>query len=271
MLKNLLFLVICLFVLCGMMVQADLTEILSFGAPPSSTGAPGEISCAESGCHDDGPIPQNHQSHLLTIETRNGTFVPGDTALITVHVQDPEVQRFGFQLTALNENGKAIGEFLITDSLHTQIMHNHVDLKDREYVTYTKAGTLASQTGKHSWTFKWIIPQTQSSFARFYLATVSANNDNRDKGDKVFLRDTTIILQKANSVLDNNETSIEQKGKYLIVHQESNPKPIKVYTILGDIYREYPANYGQSSIDLTEFPIGLYVLKTGNIIHSFIP
>ena len=271
MLKNLLFLFICLFVLCGVMVQADLTEILSFGAPPSSTGAPGEISCAESGCHDDGPIPQNHQSHLLTIETRNGTFVPGDTALITVHVQDPEVQRFGFQLTAINESGKAIGEFLITDSLHTQIMHNHVDLKDREYVTYTKAGTLASQTGKHSWTFNWIIPQTQSSFARFYLATVSANNDNRDKGDKVFLRDTTIILQKANSVLDNNETSIEQKGKYLIVHQESNPKPIKVYTILGDIYREYPGNYGQSSIDLTEFPIGLYVLKTGNIFHSFIP
>jgi hypothetical protein len=155
--------------------------------------------------------------------------------------------------------------------MHTQIMHNHVDLTDREYVTYTKAGTLASQTGKHSWTFKWIIPQTQSSYARFYLATVSANNDNRDKGDKVFLRDTTIILQKANSVLDNNETSIEQKGKYLIVHQESNPKPIKVYTMLGDIYREYPGNYGQSSIDLTEFPIGLYVLKTGNIIHSFIP
>jgi hypothetical protein len=271
MLKNLLFLVICFFALCGVMVQADLTEILSFGAPPSSTGAPGEISCAESGCHDDGPIPQSHQSHLLSIETRNGTFIPGDTALITVQVQDPEVQRFGFQLTAINESGKAIGEFLITDSLYTQIMHNHVDLTDREYVTYTKAGTLASQTGKHSWTFKWIIPQTQSSFARFYLATVSANNDNRDKGDNVFLRDTTISLQKANSVLDNKEISIEQKGKYLIVHQESNPKPIKVYTILGDIHREYPGNHGQLSIDLTDFPIGLYVLKTGNIIHSFIP
>jgi len=271
MLKNLLFLVTCLFALCGVMIQADLTEILSFGAPPSSTGAPGEISCAESGCHDDGPIPKNHQSHLLSIETRNGTFIPGDTALITIHVQDPEVQRFGFQLTAINENGKAIGEFLITDSIHTQIMQNHVDLTDREYVTYTKAGTLASQSGKHSWSFKWIIPQTQSSYARFYLATVSANNDNRDKGDKVFLRDTTIILQKVNSVLDNKETSIEQKGKHLIIQQESNPKPIKIYTVLGDTYREYPGHYGQSSIDLTDFPIGLYVLKTGNIIHSFLP
>ena len=62
--KNLLFLVIGLFALCGVMLQADLTEIMSFGAPPSSTGAPGEISCAESGCHDDGPIPQNHDSHV---------------------------------------------------------------------------------------------------------------------------------------------------------------------------------------------------------------
>jgi len=32
----------------------DLAGIMSFGAPPSSTGAPGEITCAESGCHDDG-------------------------------------------------------------------------------------------------------------------------------------------------------------------------------------------------------------------------
>jgi hypothetical protein len=271
MLKNLLFLVIALFVLCGVIVQADLTEILSFGAPPSSTGAPGEITCAESGCHDDGPIPQNHESHTLSIETRNGVFIPGDTASITIHVQDPEVQRFGFQLTAINENGKALGKFLITDSMHTQIMQNHVNLTDRVYVTYTKAGTLAQQRGKHSWTFKWIIPQTQSSFARFYLATVSANDDNRDKGDRVFLRDTIISLQKVNSVLDNKEISIEQKGKNLIVHQELNPKPIKVYTILGDIYREYPGNYVQSSIDLTDFPNGLYVLKTGNILHSFIP
>lgn len=271
MLKNLLYLIIGLSALCGVMIQADLTEIMSFGAPPSSTGAPGEISCAETGCHDDGQIPQNHESHTLSIETRDGAFIPGDTALITVHVQDPEVKRFGFQLTAINENGKAIGEFLITDSMHTQIMQNHVDLKDREYVTYTKAGTLASQTGKHSWTFKWIIPQTQSSFARFYLATVSANNDNRDKGDRVFLRDTIISLQKVNSVLDNKEISIEQKGKYLIVHQESNPKPIKVYTVLGDMYREYPGNYVQSIIDLTDFSTGLYVLKTGNILHSFIP
>ncbi|MFM8494473.1 MAG: hypothetical protein ACKOEM_02965, partial [Planctomycetia bacterium] len=80
MVKNLLVLIICFFVLCGVMLQADLTEILSFGAPPSSTGAPGEISCAESGCHDDGPIPRNHESHLLNVETRNGTFIPGDTA-----------------------------------------------------------------------------------------------------------------------------------------------------------------------------------------------
>ena len=85
------------------------------------------------------------------------------------------------------------------------------------------------------------------------------------------MRDTTISLQKVQSVLDNKEISIEQKGQYLIVHQESNPKPIQVYTILGNIHREYPGNYGQSSIDLTDFPIGLYVLKTGSIIHSFIP
>ena len=54
--------------------------------------------------------------------------------------------------------------------------------------------------------------------------------------------------------------------------KKNKVKPgIQITEILGNIHREYPGTYEQSSIDLTDFPIGLYVLKTGNIIHSFIP
>ncbi len=271
MIRNLLLLSICSIALFGMMLQADLTEILSFGAPPSSTGAPGEISCAESGCHDDSPVPQKHEYHVLSIITKNGLFIPGDTALITINVQDPEIQRFGFQLTALDEDRKAIGGFLITDPEHTQMLQNHVELVDREYVTYTKAGTLASQKGNHTWSFKWIIPKSISRNITFYLATVSANNDNRDKGDKVFLRDTTITLQQFTSVKDIEAISIVQKGQSLIINQDSNPLPISIYTILGNMYKEYPGNSGESIFDISDYPPGFYVLKTGNIVHSFIP
>ncbi|MFM7157172.1 MAG: hypothetical protein ACKO0Y_05105, partial [Bacteroidota bacterium] len=52
-------------------LNADLTGIASCGAPPSSTGAPGEITCAESGCHDDGPLPTRNMHHGLTIERVN--------------------------------------------------------------------------------------------------------------------------------------------------------------------------------------------------------
>ena len=264
-----IFLILCSVVLYGAILQADLTEILSFGAPPSSTGAPGEITCAESGCHDDGPMPMKHDAHLMNITTKSGALNPGDTALITIDVKDADIQRFGFQMTAIDEFGQSLGEFLISDPDHTQIMQNHVDLRDRQYVTYTKSGTLAQKAGEHSWSFKWIIPQTNARFAHFFLATVSANNDNRDKGDRVFLRDTVMPIKSMTSVNEQSQVLFERKGNLLTVNQDGNPFPIAIFSMLGTIYSEYPAH--TSSIELTSIPKGLYILKAGNSIYPFIP
>ena len=262
-------LTLCSLCLCGVILQADLTEILSFGAPPSSTGAPGEITCAESGCHDDGPIPMKHDAHLMNIQTPSGAFIPGDTALITINVKDADIHRFGFQMTAIDENGQSLGEFLITDPNHTQIMQNHVDLRDRQYVTYTKAGTQAQKVGEHEWSFKWIIPNTNARFAHFFLATVSANNDNRDKGDRVFLRDTVIPIKSMTSVHEETKVLFERKGDILTVNQDGNPFSIAMYSMLGYLYTEYQGN--TVSIDLNSIPKGLYILKAGNSIYPFIP
>lgn len=264
-----LVLTLCFLCLCGVILQADLTEILSFGAPPSSTGAPGEITCAESGCHDDGPMPIKHEAHFMNIETPNHALIPGDTALITINVKDADVQRFGFQMTAIDEYGQSLGEFLITDPDHTQIMQNHVDLRDRQYVTYTKAGTQAKKTGEHKWSFKWIIPKTNARFAHFYLATVSANNDNRDKGDRVFLRDTVMAIQGITAVHEESHISFERRGNVLTVNQDGNPFVIAIYSMLGNLYSEYQGN--TVSIDLNSIPKGLYILKAGNSIYPFIP
>lgn len=257
---------ICLY---GAIMQADLTEIMSFGAPPSSTGAPEEITCAESGCHDDGPEPMKHNNHLMTIEAPNGTLIPGDTAIITIQVKDNDIERFGFQVTAIDEHGKSLGEFIITDSEHTQVIQNHVDLLDRQYVTYTKAGTLAQKVGEHAWSFKWIVPKTEAKFAHFFLATVSANNDNKDKGDRVYLRDSVLPLRGTTSINDDEYVQIERRGNILTVNQHGNPIPIAIYSLLGHIIKEQVGN--SFELDLNNIPKGMYVLRSGNFTYPFIP
>ena len=47
------------------LVKSDIIDITSFGAPPSSTGAPGESTCAQSGCHDDSQIGDQSKADLL--------------------------------------------------------------------------------------------------------------------------------------------------------------------------------------------------------------
>ena len=167
----------------------------------------------------------------------------------------------------MDEAGKAIGEFIITDPEHTQLLQNHIDVTDRQYVTYTKAGTLAPEIGKHAWSVKWIVPSSRSKSAHFYLATVSANDDNRDKGDNVYLRDTVINLQQMLGANEYTETTIERTGDLLVIHQGNQPMPMKIFSITGMLYKELLDNSSQVIIDISEFHKGYYILNTG--LNSF--
>ncbi|MGA1249649.1 MAG: choice-of-anchor V domain-containing protein [Candidatus Kapaibacteriota bacterium] len=242
-------------------VQADLTGILSFGAPPSSTGAPGEITCAESGCHDDSPVPMRNSSHGLTLHSKGGSIQAGDSTMIIVQVADSNVLRFGFQLTALDAHGKSSGTFLISDPEHTQLIHNHVSFTDRAYVTYTKEGTLAKNIGHNQWKCMWVAPKDHQGPISFYLATVSANNDNRDKGDKVFLMDTTIYLQGATGIREAQSQCI-LRGQTIHVFNQSSILSFNIIALDGSIIESHDAHTGETLLDISRLPKGFYVLQS---------
>lgn len=159
----------------------------SSGAPPSHTGAPGEKTCAVSGCHDDNTV--NNGTAELKLELGNGEthFTPGQTYPIKVKISDQKVSRFGFQIVALETKTlKDAGTFQISDSARTQLVSNLHNLTDRKYVTYTFDGTDAIEDGKGEWTINWTAPIDAKKGVTFYLAAVSANDDMSDKGDKVY-------------------------------------------------------------------------------------
>jgi hypothetical protein len=117
---------------------------------------------------------------------------------VSVHVDDPEIQRFGFRLTAVDQAGRAMGRFIITDPENTQILQNHTDLTDRQHVTYTKAGhpSYLIEGNIHGHSNGLSLLHIWNSVHFFYLQQFLPMMIIADKGDRVYLRDTVINLQQ---------------------------------------------------------------------------
>ena len=256
------------------LVKSDIVDITSFGAPPSSTGAPGESTCAQSGCHDDSQIGDKSKAELLFDNSSISSYSPDQIYPISLHVQDPSINRFGFQLVALDDNGDQCGSFIISDSEHTQILFNELEIKGREYVTYKHAGTYPKIPGSHSWNMKWKAPSKGKGKVHFYFATVSANNDNSDKGDKVFLHSMSL---KEQFQTDCKDLCKELGAQYQInafIHQNNliiqndNPSiPIlstAIFSINGSSIMNQMVSSDINSeiiVPLHEFQKGLYILR----------
>jgi hypothetical protein len=168
----------------------------SSGAPASHTGAPGEKSCAASGCHDDNAVNKGTAKLQLEIGEGITKYAPGQTYALKIKIADANKFRFGFQILALGAKTHCnMGTFTITDSIRTQLISNFHHLTDRQYVTYTFEGTDAVKEGQGEWYVNWTAPLGVKEPVTFYLAAVSANDDMYDKGDFVYTKAITIAKQ----------------------------------------------------------------------------
>jgi len=172
--------------LCFVLLSASVRRSSS-GAPASHTGAPGEATCGEVGCHDDNQQNAGTAKILLQLGDQEMDFIPGKTYPIKVRISDAHKTRFGFQLVALdNKTQQDRGNFTIVDSARTQMVNNRYKLTDRNYVTYTFEGTDASGDDYAEWIVNWTAPENTKKGVTFYLGAVSANDDMSDKGDMVY-------------------------------------------------------------------------------------
>ncbi|MEO6902984.1 MAG: choice-of-anchor V domain-containing protein [Bacteroidia bacterium] len=163
----------------------------STGAHEGSTGAPGDATCAGSGCHADASITKNDiLVNSLIFPTADSTYVPGTTYKIILKVKNPGIKRFGFELVALKKaDDKNVGTFKITESTRTHLLTHDVKGDTRTSVTHSLKGTPETPAGSNSneWTFDWTAPANSEGEIVFYYATNNTNNNNANTGDKIYL------------------------------------------------------------------------------------
>src|SRR5947207_9727942 len=118
------------------------------GPDPAKSGAPGESTCNEAGCHVGTGV--NAGGGSVSIDAGGSTYAPGVRQRIKVTVSDPAQRRWGFQLTArLSSSTSTRAGVLAPIDLTTQLVcagNNLLEVNPcppsplRQYIEHTLAG-----------------------------------------------------------------------------------------------------------------------------------
>ena len=162
------------------------------GAPTGRSGAPGETTCATSGCHSTYALNSGTGKVAISGLPASG-YMPGQVIAVTVTMTQASIVRWGFELTALDDQGRAAGTLAVTDTARTRLRTGTFGGGQRQYLTHTQAGNAVN-----TWTMRWTAPAQSVGKVTFYAAGNAANNNGGDTGDYIYT--TSAALSPMSSV-----------------------------------------------------------------------
>ena len=152
----------------------------SSGPDPRNTGAPGDTTCAQSGCHL-GSLNRGGGSVEVTFPG-GLTYTPGTKQRFQVKVTDATAKVYGFQLTVRlgsNERNGQAGTFTPADRT-TQVLCEDGTVRGAngcrasaplEFIEHTNAGP------SNTFSFDWTPPATDVGPVKIYVAGNAANGN----------------------------------------------------------------------------------------------
>ena len=153
------------------------------GPPPGHTGAPGEGTCADAGCHDSYPV--NSGPGAIRIDPWN--FLAPDSLLFDVRIEGSQGVRWGFQGVVLETTSIDVFELVRSDSARTRLWVVHDSL---EYVTHSAVGAIPiAPDSLPSWQFLAVHKYRLVADAPcpyIFVSAVVADGDGTPAGDYVY-------------------------------------------------------------------------------------
>lgn len=223
--------------------DAGETVLKSSGSHISSTGAPGEETCAKAGCHVDAMIDLDNDFAFTSLALGAGekTYKPATLYSISLKAKKADVKRFGFQILALDSNNRSIGTFAVpSGSTKVQLQKGAVNGSDRNYVTHTTAGNKPAVVGEIEWKFNWTSSQKYQGKVTFYYCVNATNFDDKNTGDQLYV--ASVPFSVTTSGVEENI---------------SNPVEINVYPTIAKEYltvecpKGFPSKSNYSIVSLS--------------------
>lgn len=182
--------------------------------PTGSTGAPGELTCAQAGCHSGGAY-----TGTVALTGVPDTVVANTTYTLTL-TNTSNAPRAGFQLVCLDATNAQCGTLTAGTGSSVEIASG------KQYMGQSTPKLLSA--GATSWTFTWKSPATLiNSAITFYFVSLSANGNGGTAGDNA-LKSTKVVRFKST-------TSSKEVNKTIAVNVFPNPTKEVLNIDLADV------------------------------------
>ncbi len=191
------------------------------GPDPRNTGAPGDTTCSQTGCHLGTVNPAEAKIDLTF--PGDLTYTPGVKQTLTVTVATASSAKvYGFQASVRSAGTDGYkttqaGTFSFTDKTLQVLCGDEGQLRGSagckatqplEFIEHGGGGSVA--TSKNSWTFDWTPPATDVGDIKIYVAGNAGNGDG--KSDNKDLISTNVYTLKAASGGPSNKPAISAGG-----------------------------------------------------------
>lgn len=171
------------------------------GPPQRHSGAPGDQTCARSGCH--GGSPNVGPGKVEVVFPSGPAYLPGAKQTWTVVISDPMARTFGFQLSArlttnleFSQAGRLApldaSTFVLCDDGSARIGPGPCSTSPVEFLEQSEAGVAR---GLNAYTFQWTPPENEAGDIRVYVAAIAGNGDTKATGDRTYT--ATYTLKRA--------------------------------------------------------------------------
>ncbi len=197
--------VLAMFCFVNFSAKYDKVSASASGPTPSHTGAPNENNC--TACHAGSPV--NSGTGSVTISGLPVNYLPNQQIPVTVTTSQSDAVIYGFQLTAIDSQGKRVGTFTLPTQSPQQLqtVSGIVNGDQRTYVEHTNSGTIPTQFGSKTWTFTWNTPAQRVGKVNFYAAGNAANSDSGPAGDFIYTSAKGTLSGTAVSNFDGDDKS----------------------------------------------------------------
>lgn len=169
----------------GFLLAPSTAAAYSSGPPDGYAGSPPFYENCTT-CHFS--YDPNSGDGSLEIVGLPDAYVPGQTYPLEIRLADPGQQRWGFEVTVLDDADflRQGGQLVVTDTENTLISEDVEGTED--YLKQSLQGTYwGVADGPVNWSFDWIAPGAEVSSVTFYFTGNAANGDESFIGDYIYV------------------------------------------------------------------------------------
>lgn len=242
-------------ILCCLNISVVVSS--SFEPPSGRTGAPGELTCNDVGCHSGSAVVTNSSGIAVSAFSPADPFaqgyIPGTqyTMVITLNMSAP---RYGFEATFLDTSNSKAGSLTVISTTTSAVN----SFSGREYINHLNANST------NAWAFKWTAPAAGADTVTLYVAANAANNNNNNTGD-VIHTNSFKMFEQVQQVVDCQTPFFSEYGegsalnKYLEIYNPTTDSiDLSAYAV------KFFFNGGTTPGTTINFPTGTY-LQSGDV------